>query len=165
MASIRRQGTRFEIRECHDTRAGPRQRTLARFDRLLTPEVLDEAQARARRPFDRESLVRRAREQGIPCAETYRSREARQLLASLRGGQPLQPGVVALLKQALGALEAPPLPTHLDDAAEWVGASEAARGKALRGLLRAASRVMRSRGPLRERPQRPFPRFSSAERH
>jgi len=144
MASIRRQGSRYEIRESLDTPRGPRQRVLARFDAILTPEALDEAAARARRPFDRAALVARARKRGVPVAEGYRSAEARDLLAALRRGRPLQPAVVGLLREALSECEAAPLPEHLEDAAEWLGASEAARGKALRGLLRAASRAARS---------------------
>lgn len=161
MASIRRQGKRFEIRECHATPAGPRQRTLVRFDRVLTPEVLDEAQARARRPFDRGALLARARRQGVPTVEFYRSADARRLIAALRRGRALQPSVVTLLRAALERLEARPLPEHLEDAAEWIGESEASRGRALRGLLRAASRALRSRGPLRSPPGPRFPRFSS----
>jgi hypothetical protein len=164
MASIRRQGNRFEIRECRDTGDGPRQRILARFDRILTPEVLDRAQARAKRPFDRQALVERARQQGIPSFDLYRSDDARQLIASLREGQPLQPSLVGLLKQALASLDSRPLPPHLDDAAEWLGASEAERGRALRGLLRSASRAVRSRGPLRTPEEPRFPRFSTAQR-
>jgi hypothetical protein len=163
MASIRRQGSRFEIRECRDTPEGPRQRTLARFDRILTPEVLDQAAARAQRSFDRKALVQRARQQGIPSVDTYRSDDARRLIAALREGRSLQPSVVGLLQEALAALDSRPLPPHLEDAAEWLGASEAARGKALRGLLRSASRALRSRGPLRTLEEPPFPRFSSAE--
>ena len=163
MASIRRQGDRYEIRECRQTAKGPRQRTLARFDRLLTPEVLDEAEARAQRPFDREALQARAREQGIPCVERYRSDEARRLVATLREGRAPQPALVGLLRHALAEVESRSLPEHLDDAAEWLGASEAERGKALRGLLRAASRAVRSRGELRTPPGSRFPRFSSAE--
>ncbi len=161
MASIRRQGERLEIRECIATERGPRQRTLVRFRRILTPEVLDEAAAQARQPFDRSALVRRARAQGIAVSEDRRSREARRLLAALRSGASPRPSVVGLLRDALAALESRPLPSHLEDAAEWLGASEAARGRALRGLLRSASRAARSRGPLRTPPQRPFPRFST----
>ena len=164
MASIRRQGERFEIRECHTTSTGPRQRTLARFDRILTPEVVDEAAARARRPFDRSALFARAREQGIPSVGEYRSGDARRLIAALRAGQPLQPSLVGLLTQALAGRDSSALPPHLEDAAEWLGATEAARGKALRGLLRVASRAARSRGPLREPPQQPFPRIRSVQR-
>jgi len=161
MASIRGQGDRFEIRECVVTERGPRQRTLARFDRVLTPEVLDEAAERASRPFDRSDVERRARERGIPVVEERRSADARRLLAGLRNGQPLRPSLVGLLREALVRLESRPIPPHLEPTAPWLGATEAARGKALRGLLRTASRVARSRGAQRERNERPFPRFSS----
>jgi hypothetical protein len=163
MASIRKQGNSYEIRECRSTARGPRQFTLARFEHVLTPEVLDEAAARAHRPFDRRKLVERARERGIAVTGQRRSAAARRLLADLRSGRPLDPSLVTLLEQALAGLEGRPLPPHLEEAADWLGRSEAARGKALRGLLRTASRVLRSRGPLRERPPEPFPRFSSVE--
>lgn len=163
MASIRRQGDRLEIRECVRTARGPRQRTLARFDRILTPEILDEAAACARQPFDREALVRRARERGIPVADRRRHEEARRLLAALRRGRSPRPSVVGLLRRALADLEARPLPSHLEPAAEWLGASERARGKALRGLLRTASRVARSRDAVPTPPGPRFPRFRTTE--
>ena len=163
MASIRRQGETFEIRECLSTPRGPRQRPLARFRRVLTPEVLDEAEAVARRPFDRRVLQDRARRQGIPVAPERRNPEARKLLADLRAARPIDPTLVTLLRDALALPACEPLPPHLGDVAEWVGRSEAARGKALRGLLRTASRVLRSRGPLRELPTQAFPRFSSGD--
>jgi len=59
MASIRKihgkqeQGDRYEIRECRVTERGPRQFTLVSFRGVLTPEVLDEAEERARRPGKR----------------------------------------------------------------------------------------------------------------
>ena len=163
MASIRRQGDSFEIRECLATDRGPRQRPLARFRRVLTPEVLDQAEAAARRPFDRYALVERARRKGIPITAERRHPEARKLLAHLRGGRPLDPTLVTLLRGALEPRASEPLPPHLEDAAEWVGQSEAVRGKALRGLLRTASRVLRSRGPLHEPPAPAFPRLNSGE--
>lgn len=163
MASIRRQGDAFEIRECLSTDRGPRQRPLARFRRVLTPEVLDQAEAAARRPFDRRALVDRARREGISVALERRNPEARKLLADLRAARPLDPTLVTLLRDALAMLACEPLPSHLVDVAEWVGRSEAARGKALRGLLRTASRVIRSRGPLRAPSPRAFPRFSSGD--
>ncbi len=163
MASIRRQGDTFEIRECLSTDRGPRQRRLARFRRVLTPEVVDQAEAAARRPFDRRALVERARRQGVPVTGERRQPEARKLLAHLRAGRPLDPTLVTLLRGALELLVSEPVPPHLDDVAEWVGQSEAVRGKGLRGLLRTASRVLRSRGPLREPPPQAFPRFSSGE--
>ncbi len=161
MASIRRQGDVYEIRECRTTERGPRQYTLARFRRVLTPEVLDEAESRARRPFDALRLVTRARARGIPVSSWRNDAAARRLLAELRAGCRVEPSLVGSLKQALALLEDAPVPEHLVDAADWVGRSEAARGKALRGLLRTASRVARSRPSIRTPPDAPFPRFRS----
>jgi hypothetical protein len=165
MASIRRQGEVFEIRECLATDRGPRQRPLVRFRGVLTPDLLDAAAAAARRPFDREALLARARSQGIPVSLERHHPEARRLLAQLRAGQPLDPTLVGLLRRELELLAAEPVPVHLHEVTEWVGQPEAARGKALRGLLRTASRVLRSRAPLREPPPEAFPRFSSGESH
>jgi len=161
VASIRQQGSRFEIRECLDTERGPRQRVLARFDRILTDEALEQAAAHARRPFDRSKLVARARARGIPVAPAPRSEPARRLLACLRRGGEIDPTIVGLLQEALGERESRPLPEHLEPAAEWLGASEAARGAALRGLLRTASRIAKSRGPLREHGELRFPRIDT----
>lgn len=163
MASIRQQGNAYEIRECRPTKRGPRQYTLARFTGVLTPAVLDQAAARAHRPFDARKLVARARSRGLAVSPHRTHAAARQLLAELRAGRTIEPSLVALLKQALAVMEEGPLPEHLADAADWIGQSEAARGKALRGLLRVASRVVRSRGPRRALPHEPFPRFSSGE--
>jgi hypothetical protein len=161
MASIRQQGDAFEIRECESSEAGPRQRALARFRRILTPEVLDRAAAAARRPFDREALLRRARVRGIPIAESRRKTGARSLIGHLSRGGRLDPVVVALLRDALTSMEARDIPEHLEDVVDWLGQPEAARGRALRGLLRTASRVARSRAELRSTPPEPFPRFTS----
>jgi hypothetical protein len=163
MASIRVQGDVVEIRECIPTPTGPRQRALVRFRRILTSEILDRAAALARRPFDRAGLVTSARARGIPMADRVPASGARELLAHLRAGGEIDPTLVALLREALAPLESRPLPEHLEDASEWLGASEAARGRALRGLLRAASRVARSRSVRRETPPEPFPRFASGE--
>lgn len=162
MASIRKQGDRFEIRECRSTDDGPRQRILVRFDRILTPEILDDAEALASRPFHRDALIARARARGIPTTEERRCGEARLFVGALRKRPRLRPGLVQLLRDELSRFESRPLPDHLEDAAEWLGASEAARGKALRGLLRTASRVARSRDPQNEPPRPLFPRISSA---
>ena len=161
MASIRQQGKAFEIRECELSEAGPRQRALARFRRILTPEVLDRAASAARRPFDREAILRRARARGIPRAESRRETGARSLLGFLRNGGQLDPVLVALLRDALASMEARSVPAHLEDVVDWVGQSEFARGRALRGLLRTASRIARSRPSLRSAPIERFPRFSS----
>jgi hypothetical protein len=161
MASLRVQGGAYEIRECRSTERGPRQYVLARFRSALTPEVLEEAEARARRPFDRARLVASARRRGIPVSPHRTDAAARRLLAALRAGGSVEPGLVALLREALSMLEAEPLPDHLADAAEWIGRSQAERGKALRGLLRTASRIARSVGLRREPEQPRFPRFRS----
>ncbi len=161
MASIRRQGEVFEIRECVSTEAGPRQRALARFRKVLTPTVLDRAEAAASRPFDREALVARARARGIAVATRPEATAAHRLLAQLRSGRRFEPALVGLLRESLDALEARALPEHLDDASEWIGRSESERGRALRGLLRSASRVARSRIGVREPVPEAFPRFSS----
>jgi hypothetical protein len=164
MASIREQRGSYEIRECRTTERGPRQYILARFKDALTPESLEEAAARAQRPFDAQKLIAAARARGIAVTAERRHSAARQLLAELRAGRPLEPSLVALLKKALAEREERPLPEHLSDAADWVGRSEASRGKALRGLLRAASRVVRSRGPrhVARETRSLFPRFRSA---
>ena len=64
MASIRSQGERHEIRECVSTERGPRQITLASFRGVLSPEVLDRAEAKARKPLNREEIAARARAVG-----------------------------------------------------------------------------------------------------
>lgn len=161
MASIRAQGRVYEIRECRSTDRGPRQYVLARFRDVLTPEVLEQAEARAHRPFDREKLVASARIRGIPVSPHRTDAAARRLLAELRAGGSVEPGLVALLREALGMLDAEPVPAHLEDAAEWIGRSQVERGKALRGLLRTASRIARSAGARREPEQPSFPRFRS----
>lgn len=161
MASIRTQGNAHEIRECRSTDRGPRQFTLARFSGVLTPEVLDEAAARARRPFDRRKLVAAARARGIAVNPHRAHTHARRLLAELRAGLDLEPTLVRQLREVLGLMAERPLPEHLEDAAEWVGESDAVRGKALRGLLRVASRVMRSGESIPPPEGEAFPRFSS----
>jgi len=164
MASIRRQRNRFEIRECIATLKGPRQATLASFSGPLTPEVLDEAQERARRPFRRDQLIASALRMGIPVVERRHFPEARALLGKLQRGARLDPRLVTLLRSALDGLPAEPIPTHLRDAADWIGQSERERGHALRGLVRTADRIVGSRPHLRQRPRETFPRFSSDTR-
>ncbi len=161
MASIRKQSDRYEIRECHVTLQGPRQLSLASFRGVLTPEVLDDAEAKARKPLDRADLVARAIRMGIPVSEARRYPEARGLLAALQRGAELEPTLVRLLETSLGRLDSRAVPAHLVDAAEWIGQPERERGTALRGLLRTTDRILRSRPPLRTPRQETFPRFSS----
>jgi len=161
VASIRRQNDRYEIRECLVTRRGPRQHSLASFRGVLTPEVLDRAEARASKPLDRADLVARAIRLGIPVSDRRRHPEARGLLAALQRGAELEPTLVQLLQTALQGLDARVVPAHLVDAAEWIGQPERERGAALRGLLRTADRILQSRPPLRTPRQETFPHFSS----
>ena len=161
MASIRKQNDRYEIRECLVTPRGPRQLSLASFRGVLTPEVLDRAEARAVKPFARAKLVARAARMGIPVSDRRRHPEARGLLAALQRGAELEPTLVRLLETALGQLDSRAVPEHLVDAAEWIGQPERERGAALRGLLRTADRILRSRPPLRTPRRESFPHFSS----
>jgi len=161
MASIRRQRDRYEIRECLNTEKGPRQFTLASFGGVLSPEVLDRAEDKARLPLNRAQLIARANELGIAVTLRRRFPEARALLATLQRGGRIAPGLVGLLKHALEPLASEPVPSHLEDAVDWIGQPEHRRGKALRGLLRSADRVIQSRAPLRSRTREVFPRIHS----
>jgi hypothetical protein len=113
MASIRKQGDRYEIRECVETPRGPRQLSLTSFRGVLTPEVLDEAEAKARKPLRRVELTARAIRLGIPVSERRRHPEARRLLALLQRGAELEPTLVQLLEAALQRLESRAVPEHL----------------------------------------------------
>jgi hypothetical protein len=158
---VRRSPTRIEIRESRSTPKGPRSRVLASFSEALTRDVLDRASAQATRPFDAAALVRRARALGIPVLERSREPEARALLSRLRRADPLDPVLAALLRRALARLPEAPIPESLSDVSEWVGASAAERGAALRELLDLYGRIARSRPPRRRRKRARFPRFSS----
>jgi hypothetical protein len=158
---VRRSLTRFEIRESRSTPRGARSRVLASFLETLTRDVLDRAAARATRPFDAAALVRRARALGIPVRERSREPEARALLSRLRRRDPLDPALAASLRRALARLPEAPVPESLAEVSEWVGASAAERGAALRELLDLYGRIARSRPPRRRREHARFPRFSS----
>jgi hypothetical protein len=158
---VRRSPDRFEIRESRSTPRGPRSRQLARFSGALTPAVLARAEANASRPFDRAALVRRARVLGVPIETRAREGEARALLARLRRDDPIDPVMAELLVHALEGVATEPVPESLAEVSEWVGASPAARGAALRDLLDAFGRIADSRPPRRSRPRRVYPRFSS----
>ncbi|HEX5065518.1 MAG TPA: hypothetical protein VFY49_05350 [Myxococcota bacterium] len=157
----RRPGGRFDIRESVLTARGPRSRTLATFRGSLTPEVLERAGRRATRPLDVALLRARAEALGIPLSERRHDRAARELLAALRAGAALDPALAHLLREALAAQPAAPPPDALQEASEWIGASDALRGRALRDLLRVSDRIVRSRAPVQERPQARFPRIRS----
>jgi hypothetical protein len=156
-----RKDRRAEIREAHSTPRGPRSRTLASFRGALRSEHLDRAEAAARRSFDRDALVRRARELGLAVEEAAADAAARDLLAGLRRGASLDPRLAALLRDALAVLPARPLPEELAEAAEWIGASELERGRALRDVLRLYGAIAESRDPIPEAPAQRFPSFAS----
>jgi hypothetical protein len=157
----RRRDGRTEIRESMATRAGPRARTLAVFRGALTPDLLERAAAAARRPFDRAALLASARSLGVPLSERRSEASARALLRELRQGVRLDPALVTLLREALAALPAAPVPEALAEAAEWLGVGAERRGAALRGLLRTSDRLVRARPARRERDAPAFPRFTS----
>jgi len=158
---VRRSRDRVEIRESLATPRGPRSRLLASFAEPLSPDALERAAARATRPFDRAALLRRARRSGIEVAERSREPEARAMLARLRRRDPLDPALAAALRNALADLPETGLPESLAEVAEWVGASSAQRGKALRDLLDLYGRIATSRPVPRRREERRFPRLSS----
>jgi hypothetical protein len=157
----RRADGRVEIRETRRTRRGPRSRTLASFRGALTPDVLDSAETRAGHALDRERLLERAGALGVPTTERRSERPARALLAQLRRGVALDPLLADALRQALERMPEAPVPEGFAEVVEWIGASDSERGHALRGLLRVSDRIASSRGTLRRRRPRHFPRFHS----
>jgi len=161
---FRRPDGRIEVREAVGTPAGPRARTLATFRGALGPDVLERAAARARRPFDPERLRANAERLGIPVTHRRGDRAARELIAHLRRGGSVDGALAALLREELARVAPPGVPAELAEVAEWVGADDARRGEALRGLLRVADRVARSRSVPRSARRAAFPRFASAKR-
>ena len=165
MAYLRRRSQgRVEIRESLGTPAGPRARTLCTFRGSLGPDSLERALARARRPIDAAALLASARKLGIRVTERRRGGSARRLLARLRQGVALDPVLVTLLRAALAAASAAPVPDDLREAAEWIGVDEDRRGVALRGLLRTTDRLIRGRPARRLAERAAFPRFCSLVR-
>lgn len=160
MASlIARDAGRFELRETVATPAGPRSRTLATFAPPLAPEVLDRAERRATRPFDRAAILARAAALGIPVRDWREDRQARALLADLRRGLRLDPALAAELRAALAA--EPEAAPRFAEVAEWMGAPVERRGATVRDLVRVADRIAQGRGERKTRPKPRYPRFSS----
>jgi hypothetical protein len=160
---VKRSGDRIEVRESRSTQKGPRTRQLARFAGALTPAVLARAAARARRPFDPDALVRRARVMGIPVDARAPEREARALLERLRRNDAIDPVMAGLIVRALEGVATAKVPEHIAEVSDWIGASPAARGAALRDLLDAFGRIAASKPLRRERRRTPYPHFSSAQ--
>jgi len=152
---VRRDG-RFEIRESLATPDGPRARTLATF-RELSDTVLDHAEGRATRPFDRRRVETNARAVGAQRDGRETARLAHHLLEDLHSGRSLPPALAAALARQLeGATTS--LPDSLPAMADWFGATARERGDALRDLLRLTDRLP----PGRPRRGRRFPRLGSA---
>jgi hypothetical protein len=155
---VARRGGRFEIRESLATPAGPRARTLASF-RVLTADVLADAAARARRPFDPTKIRARARQLRAPERADGASVTARRLVAELRRGERPPPALINELRRVLPRVDHE-IPDTLEGALAWVGVDDATRGRALRDVLDLASRV-----PQRRRPSKiTFPRIASNHR-
>jgi hypothetical protein len=155
-----RKNGRVEIREAVATPRGPRSRTLASFRGALSEDDLDRAEGAATRAIDRGALRQRAAELGVPIASTSADAEARALIARLRSGAPLDPVLAGLLGEQLAEREAAHVPDDLADVAEWLGASEHERGRALRDVLRLYDRIARSPDAAPAPEAERFPRFA-----
>ena len=153
---VARRDGRFEIRESLATPDGPRARTLATF-RALTDAVLDQAEDRATRPFDRRRVEARAVAAGAQRDSRQTARLAHHLLEDLYSGRSLPPGLAAALARQLGGA-ATSLPDSLPAMADWFGSTARERGEALRDLLRLTDRLP----PGRPRRGKRFPRIVSA---
>jgi hypothetical protein len=152
----RRNGT-WELRESSATSAGPRSRTLATF-RVLTPDVLGHARARAAHPFDDDAVRRAARRVGASIAPPAADAAAGDLLAELAAGHAPRSALRRLLRDALGAAD--DVPTDAARAAgAWVSASSQQRGEALWDLLLLTDHLPAPRTLGRDRPR--FPRIRS----
>lgn len=149
---VRRPKGRWEIRESVVTAAGPRARSLASFG-SLDRATLDHAAARARGPFDPDSVRAAARKLGAPIDRGELDAAARTIFRLLRS-DPLDPGVARLLSNRLEP-ESPILLDSGDSMAEWVGVGFEPRGAALRDLLDLGDHL-----PSGDRAELVFPAFA-----
>ena len=160
---VRQTSGTVQIRESIRTDRGPRSRMLASFRGALDDRVLDRAARTASRPLDREDLIAKAQAMGVGWTPST-SVAARQLVKRLRRGGGLDPVLVGLLKESLAGMLEMELADDLDEAADWVGASDEERGATLRGLLRLTDAIARSRDPLSPARGELYPRIDSAHR-
>ena len=152
---VRRPAGRWEVRESVLTQAGPRSRSLVGF-RVLTSDALDRAEARATQPFDRDGVLAAAYRVGAPVEEPRADAAARALVSEAAAGRLPSPGLRQLLADQLcDAGEALQLQTG-DSITDWIGASPARRGEALRDLLGLGDRL-----PSPDRTRLAFPRLRS----
>lgn len=141
---VRRPGGRWEIRESYTSPAGPRSRTLATF-RVLSPQVIERAVHRARKPVAADTLLRAARRAGAPFESANADDLAKSLIRTLARGETIRPGLRRLLIEGLTTP-----PSSVDALADWVGASLQERGSALVQLLNLTDSLSKSRNtPLR----------------
>jgi hypothetical protein len=139
----------FEARESRATDDGPRSRTLATF-RELDRRAIEKIIARAEQPPSERELRDLALRAGAAVAGTPIDTAARTTLRSLAEGEQPSPKLRRLLLDALAGEGHP--------AEEWLGASPADRGEALRQLLLLTDAL-----PIRRRPREiGFPRLDSA---
>lgn len=152
---IGRRDGRFEIRESVHTPAGPRARTLATFT-TLTDQVLAHAEGRATRRFDRDLVIERALARGARYEPPKPALLARELVRAMAAGERLPPALAAALRHQL-LTDDDTVPDSIPPLIDWLGASSADRGEALRQLLRMTDRI-----PVRHRRrQKRFPHLRS----
>jgi len=157
---VRRPGGTIQIRESVRTERGPRSTMLASFQNDLDDQVLDQADRKAMRPLDRKDLIAKARAMGVGWSSSA-SIAARQLVKRLRLGRTLDPVLVALVRGNLSDMPETQLPDGLDEATDWVGATDKERATTLQGLLRLSDAIVRSRDALPPRHREPFPHIDS----
>ncbi len=153
---VARRDGRFEIRESVSTPQGPRAHTLASF-RELTDAVLDHAERRALRPFDRQRVEAKALAVGASRDTRTTARLAHLLLEDLHLGRSLPPLLAAALAHRLADTDTP-MPDSLPPLADWIGCTPRERGDALRDLLRLTDRLPAAR----RRRGKAFPRLASS---
>lgn len=136
---------------------GPRSKTLATF-RTLDADVLDRAEERAERRFDRDAVTRSARRAGADVALSPAEEAARTLITEIARGWQIPPGLAGALVGYVEPTNPPKLSPEAMQAAEWAGASMRERGHWLRELMLLADALPQGRAgkPLT------FPRISVA---
>ncbi|HEU4944059.1 MAG TPA: hypothetical protein VFT10_02750 [Solirubrobacterales bacterium] len=133
--------------------------------RELTDELIEKARAKAEKPIGAEELRRTARRVGAPVTGRPIDRAARELIAELGKGRPLDPTLRHLLTNLLqrgreGESEADrPVSDSGLSVAAWVGATPEQRGDALVDLLLLADAV-----PSKKRGKKPL-RFPPLAQH
>lgn len=140
---VERSDGRYELRESVNTPRGPRSRTLAIFSEL-SEAVLDRAGERAAAPLDRRTLLRRARERGVPWLGPDSAPAALELIAATRTGRPPPAAFAAALREVFSG-EGAELPDSVAPLLDWIGVGDEPRGRALSDALRLADRLRRSR--------------------